>query len=92
MTEYISTEAGKILDNPTEGEEVTLLLGIDDDIDSVEQHVCDIGASETERLAYSTLVATVEETDVRVIEQLDAVIAIEVEGTIELLDKTRTTP
>lgn len=87
MTRYISKEAQEIIHSPTEGETVTLLLGVDDAlvVDAIRQ-LQPHEAHDVDYCGHSTIRATVPETSVEAIEQLPMITTVEVEGTIELLN------
>lgn len=85
MTDYISAEAQEILENPTPGKVVPLLLGVNGDNNTAEEQVRIVSEGDCEKLGHSTLRVVVPETDVESIEQLDTIKSVEVEGKIEFL-------
>lgn len=94
---YLSHPVRRIRDDPTPGEDVSLLLGFDEvdgepPVEAVEAVVTDAGGTVDRQLEFATVEVTVPEPAVPALCELDGLSRVETSGTLGLAVDTVSGP
>ncbi|MCU4717952.1 hypothetical protein [Halapricum hydrolyticum] len=85
---YVSPAVRSIVDDPLEGESVTLLVEVEDGyepgVDAVAERIEDLGGSIEDRRRFGTLVVSISQSDVEQLCDLDGLAIVETDNAVTI--------